>query len=283
MKTPIAYGIPCALFFFLVVFCKAQTGLSPHGGSGSLGIARTFVCLPGFPGVFGNPANLAQLQGFEAEFCMEERFQGAGLRETSFGIGAQLPAGTLGLGFRQLGATAYREQLLQLSYARNLTPGLNIGARFDLAALGIETYGSYLSVNASMGMTTVLSPKVLTGFFIHHPFRPQGLDASFRPSAMGVGLYYMPVESFRLAADIFKYALQPPGLRIGIGYHPVPALDIRVGVGVAPYVFSFGIGIEISDRMRVQVSCSQHTHLGFSPAIGLQYRGAFSNRLSPSP
>jgi hypothetical protein len=283
MKTPNACGISCMLFFFLPVFCKAQTGLSPHGGSGSLGLARAFICMPGLPGVFGNPANLSQLQGFEAELCLEERFQGAGLRETSFGFGAHLPIGSLGLGFRQLGASAYREQLLQLSYARKLTPGLNIGVRFDAGALGLEAYDSQVMINASLGMTAALSSKVATGFFIHHPFRPDAPNTSFMLSAMGVGLYYMPVERFRLVADIFKYAMQPPATRVGIEYRPAPAFQIRVGASVAPYAFSFGLGMDIPGGVRLQVSSSQHAHLGFSPAIGLQYRGAFSNMLSTSP
>jgi hypothetical protein len=282
MKTPIAYGASCALLFFLPVFCRSQTGLLPHGGSGSFGVARAFVCMPGLSGVFGNPANLAQLQGLEAEFCLEERFQGAGLRETGFGIGARLPAGSLGLGFRQLGATAYREQLLQLSVARELAPGLHIGARFDAGALAIETQDHQLAVNASLGMTAMLSPKIITGFFIHHPFRTDTSNTSFLPSAMGIGLYYAPAESFCLVADILKYALQPPGIRVGISYRPVPALEIRMGAGVAPYLFSFGVGTEISGGLRLQFSCSRHTHLGFSPAIGLQARGTFLNRLSRS-
>ena len=262
-----------AVFVFFPVFCNGQSGLLPHGGSASFGMGGVFVCLPGLSGAFGNPANLAGLPNFEAELFYEERFKGAGLREMGIGLGGRLGQGAFGLSMRQFGAGAYREQLLQLSYARALASGLDIGIGFDGNALAIEQYGSRFMVNGSVGVRAELSPKIVTGFLVHRPFRPDAFSAGFMPSGLVFGLGYAPGEQFRIQSDFFRYALQPVGGRIGLEYLPHPRVQIRAGAGISPSTFSFGVGIGMNAQSRVHTSVSHHPFLGVSPSLGLQYLG----------
>lgn len=272
-----------AVFFLFPIYCIAQSGLLPHGGSASFGMGGSFVCLPGLSGAFGNPANLARLLYFEAELFYEERFKGAGLRETGIGLGGRLGQGAFGLSMRQFGAGAYREQLLQLSYARSLTSGLELGIRFEGNALAIEQYGSRFMVNGSIGVRAELSPKVVTGFLVHRPFRPDAFSAGFMPSGLAFGLRYVPGEQFQIQADFFRYALQPVGGRIGLEYLPHPRVQIRAGAGISPSTFSFGVGIGMNARSRLHTAVSHHPILGVSPSLGLQYRGKGRKIHSPSP
>jgi len=265
--------LPIAVFFFSPVFCIGQSGLLPHGGSASFGMAGAFVCIPGLSGAFGNPANLARLPNFQSELFYEERFNGAGLREMGIGLGGRLGQGAFGLSVRKFGAGAYREQLLQLSYARSLAPSVDIGIRFDGNALAIAQYGSRFMVNGSIGVRAELSPKVVTGFLVHRPFRPDEFSAGFMPSGLVFGLRYAPGEQFHIQADFFRYALQPIGSRIGLEYLPHPRVQIRAGAGISPSTFSFGIGIGMNAQSRVQTSVSHHPFLGLSPSLGLHYFG----------
>ncbi len=275
MKNPIVINafLPIAVFFLFPFFCFAQSSFLPHGGSSSLGMGGVFVCLPGLSGSFGNPANLANLSTFEADLLYESRFQGSGIREVGVGLGTRLMQGALGVSFRHLGAGAYREQLLQLSYGRSLGSGLDAGIRFDGGAVTVEGNGSRFLINGSLGVQAELSSKVHTGFMVHHPFRANTLTSAFMPAALIIGLRYAPSDQFQLLADCFRFAMQPVGLRFGLEYLPHPRVQVRAGVGIAPYAFSFGVGIGMNGRYRMQTALSQHAFLGFSPAFGIHYQG----------
>ncbi len=261
------------VLFFFPVFCFSQSGFFPHGGSSSLGMGGAFTGLSGLAGTFGNPASLAKLPGFEADILYEVRFQGAGLREMGIALGGQIGGGALGVSIRQLAASAYREQLFQLSYARTMAAGLDAGVRFDGGAVRVEGNGSRFLVNGSLGVRADLSSKLSTGFLLHHPFRPDVFSAAFMPSALIMGIQYMPTGQFRLLVDCTKYALQPVGVRLGLAYFPHPAVQIRAGAGVAPSAFSFGVGIGMKGRYSIQTAVAHHPFLGISPAFGIHYQG----------
>ena len=261
------------VFLLVPVFCFPQSGFLLHGGSPALGMGGVFVSLPGLSGTFGNPANLARLSGFEADLLYEARYQVEGLKEMGIAFGRQLGPGALGASFRQLAASAYREQLLQLSFARPLLAGLDVGIRFDGGAVRVEGNGSRFLVNGSLGVRAELSSKVSTGFLLHRPFRPDTFSAAFMPSALFIGIQYMPTEQFRLLMDFTKYALQSVGMRFGLAYSPHPGVQIRAGAGVSPPTFSFGLGIGVKGQYRIQTAVAQHPFLGISPSIGIHHQG----------
>lgn len=262
-----------AVLLLFPVFCFAQSGLLLHGGSPALGMGGVFVCLPGLSGTFGNPANLARLPGFEADVLYEARFQVEGLNETGVAFGSQLGRGALGASFRQLAANAYREQLFQLSYARPLLASLDIGVRFDGGVIRVDGNGSRFLVNGSIGVRADLSTRVSYGFLVHRPFRLDAFSAGFMPSALIMGIQYLPTGQFRLLVDCTKYALQPVGVRLGLAYLPHPGVQIRAGAGVSPSAFSFGLGIGMKGRYRIQTAVAHHSFLGVSPAFGMHYQG----------
>ena len=262
-----------AVLFLFPVFCFAQSGFLPRGGSSALGMGGAFTCLPGLAGTFGNPAGMAKLPGFEADILYEARFQEAGLREMGIALGGQIGGGALGVSIRQLAASAYREQLFQLSYARPMAVGLDVGVRFDGGGVRVEGHGSRFLVNGSLGVRADLSSTLSTGFLLHHPFRPDAFSTAFMPSALIMGIQYMPAEQFRLLVDCTKYALQPVGVRLGLAYLPHPAVQIRAGAGVAPSTFSLAVGIGMKGRYSIQTAVAHHPFLGISPAFGIHYQG----------
>lgn len=246
--------------------------MSAHGASRSLGMSGAFICLPGLGGVFGNPANLAQIQGLEGEILVQDRFRLKELRELAIGLATPMLGGYGGLSIRQTGFEAYREQLFQAAFARNLGQGFDLGIRVDAGVLSIAEYGSRLMINAGAGLSAALSPQLYSGVFINHPFRQNALVEEFMPPVLGLGIRYAPAPQFMLLADAVKYLEQPLSLHAGIDYQINKALSLRSGASLAPARFSLGLGINLTSRAQMHLASAYHPYLGLSPALGLQYR-----------
>ena len=222
---------------------------------------------------FSNQAGLAYLPAFSAAIAAEQRFLVSDIQ--SFSAAAALPtsSGTFGLTLNYYGFEDFNEQRVGLAYARKLFDKLSIGAQFLYLGTRIPEYGNKASFTFEAGLLMEIIKGLSLGVHVYSPARISLLEDENLPTRLGLGLVYQPSSKVLINVEVEKDIDYKIRLKSGVEYQIVDPLYLRVGVATEPTLVSFGLGVQLKNSVYIDFASSYHQVLGFTPAVGISYRG----------
>jgi len=260
-----------SLFLFFTSY--SQNGAPPTAGARGNAMANASVSFDDLNGGLVNQAALANLEEFQAGIFAEQRFE---LADLSFFSGiAALPtnSGTFGLSINYFGNEAYNEQKIGLAYARKFSKKVSIGAQVDYLNTSIEEYGNRGVVTFELGLQLQVFKELSVGTHLYNPIRTSVNLEDNLPTIFKIGASYTLSKNLLIAAEVEQDLDHEARFKTGIEYGVVEALDIRIGFATNPSSLTFGLGINLNTVLDIDIGSAYHQILGFSPSIGVIYKG----------
>lgn len=261
------------LFYCCLFSLPAQNGVFLANNARSVGLGGSGVAFTGLSSLGNNPAGLADLEHWGATAQAEQRFLLTELQLLSAAAAVPTTSGNFGIQINYFGFEAYNEQKIGLIYSRKLFDQLYLGAQVGLFNTRIPEYGSRALVTFDLGLLAPLSRTLSFGFHLLNPMRLEIIDGEYLATVLRFGLDYRPADKIHMLAEVEKDIQQTVRVHSGLEYRIVEPLFLRLGVATEPVAVSFGVGYLLGKELTIDVAASYHQLLGFTPAVGIIYRG----------
>lgn len=267
------------LFFLLLLnFCYlfVEAGNDKRTlGARAAGVANASVTFADAYAVFANQAGLANINSLTASVYAENRFL---LKDLNlFGMGVAIPTqktGTFAIGASYFGSANYNESQIALGYGRKLFEKLSIGVSLDFFNLSIAEYGSQVALTFGIGLQYHINDFIKVGGRVHNPMRiaTTEFEEDNLPTLVNFGLAFSPSDKVSVFAEAEKNIHEKAIIKVGIEYHPIDILYVRVGSSSNPSNLSFGVGLDVKVA-QIDFASSFHPTLGYTPQISITYSG----------
>jgi len=260
-------------FLCLSIFAFSQNGAPPTAGARGTAMGNASVAFDDLSGGLANQAALANLETLQAGVFAEQRFLIADLNSFSGLFALPTNSGTFGLSLNYFGFDAYNEQKIGIAYARKFSKKVSVGAQVDYLNTSIEEYGNKGVITFELGLQYELSEELCVGTHIYNPIRTEVNLEENLPTIFKLGAAYTPAENLTVAAEVEKDLEYDARFKMGLEYGFVDALDLRIGIASNPTSLTFGLGLNLKENFFLDFASAYHQVLGFSPSIGIIYRG----------
>lgn len=258
---------------FLYFLCSislifAQNGTSMVAGAKGAAMANTSVTFQDVFAMTSNQSGIAFLPNSSVGLLAEQRFLNSDIRQ--IGAVAALPSrfGSFGILVQSFGFETYNEQKIGLAYARKLSKTFAIGIQFDYLNTRIPEYGNQGVLTFEGGLQAQIMENLWLGAAVFNPIR-QGFSPDERlPVQLNVGLSYRFSDKIFIATEVEKDFEYPAAVKIGLDYHIIEPLSIRLGIGTQPIQNSFGIGLHWK-QFRFDFAATYHQILGLTPTFSM--------------
>lgn len=269
------------LFFLLIIFwlnsfpflSLAQNGIPPIAGARGAALGQTGLTFTDIYSIFSNQAGLAFLESFSGGVQAERRFMLSEIQSLSAAAALPTASGTFGISLNYYGFEDFNEQRIGLAYARKLYSKMSIGAQFLFLNTRIPEYGNAGNFTFEVGLLMEIVPQLLAGFHVYSPIRVETVDKENLPTLLSLGLSYKPSEKVNINAEVQKDIEFKLRVKSGIEYQAADSFLLRIGIGTEPTLISFGVGYHIQENIAIDLASSYHQVLGFTPSIGVSYKG----------
>jgi hypothetical protein len=253
-----------------VPFCHAQTDpLTQAHGARSQGMGNLKVFHSDAWSYFNNIGALDRIDESEISAGFDNRFGISDLSTLDLAVGWKNDFGTLGLGVSRFGGKLFNQQLLGLGFSNTLGI-VSIGAKIDWLQTHIEGFGSGNALIFSLGGIAELSPKFFLGANVSNLSSSKISRNSEQrlPTSVQLGIFYLPIESLRIMAEIEKDINLDPVFKAGIEYQLREWVYLRTGINNVPAQVTFGLGVKKA-RFGFDYAYGQNTSLGRSHHLSL--------------
>lgn len=177
----------------------------------------------------------------------------------------------LGLDAAYSGIEAYGEQRLRLMYGRRLSRALLIGGGADVLRVSAGEYGQATALTFSLSALANPIPKVWLGAQVYNPVQVE-MAGTPVPAVLRLGAAWQASNTFVALAEIEKELDRPAQTRVGMAYHPLSALTLRMGMRAEPLRFTIGADVQLMRGLALASAAEWHTALGITPALALVWR-----------
>lgn len=217
----------------------------------------------------GNQAALARIRMACIGVYAEKRFM---LAETGgYCIAAAAPSslGNVGLQVNYAGFKNFNETQAGLAYAHSLGKKADIGIQFNYYNYRVPSYKGGTAVYAEIGALFHISSNLKTGIQLLNPVKQQAVnDAAQVNPAWKFALGYDASANFFIACEMSKQAGMPVNVQAGFQYQFAGQFFARAGFKGETSSLYTGAGLHWKN-MRLDIACSYHPQLGFSPGMAL--------------
>lgn len=257
-------------WIWAVGICKAQTDpLTQAHGARSQGMGNTRVYLSDSWTYFNNIGALDRLEESEISAGFDHRFGLQELSTVDLALGWKNDFGTIGLGISRFGGKLFNQQLIGLGFSNTLGI-VSLGAKIDWFQTQIEGFGTGNAIVFSLGGVAELSPDFFLGANFSNLNRAKLSQNSEQrlPTAIQMGIAYLPGESLKILAEIEKDIELDPVFKAGIEYQLREWLFLRTGISSNPSRLSFGLGLR-KEQFGFDYAYGQNTLLGRTHHLSL--------------
>jgi hypothetical protein len=260
------------VFFVSLYFCALASGENYTVGARQAGMANASVTQQDVFAVAYNPAGIAHLQNVNLGLYADQRFL-TGIN--FFNFSSVIPVqkvGAFGFSYDYFGYSAFNENRLSATYARQFGEVISAGLKFNYFRIAIEENGAAHAGAFEAGIQIKPTPKMRIGAHIINPIR-QVIDKEWSETlftAIKTGISWHPSDKLMLALEAEKAIDFAFRLKTGMEYKIAEPLYLRVGGATNPTLFTFGVGTEIKS-LKIDFASSWHMQLGYSPHIGFIY------------
>ena len=249
---------------------NAQTDpLTQAHGARSQGMGNTRVYLPDSWTYFNNIGALDRLEESEISAGFDHRFGLQELSTVDLALGWKNDFGTIGLGISRFGGKLFNQQLIGLGFSNTLGI-VSLGAKIDWFQTQIEGFGTGNALVFSLGGVAELGPDFFLGANFSNLNRAKLSQNSEQllPTAIQMGIAYLPRESLKILAEIEKDIELEPVFKAGIEYQLREWLFLRTGISSNPSRLSFGLGLR-KEQFGFDYAYGQNTSLGRTHHLSL--------------
>jgi len=273
--------------FKIIILCSPVWAMDLNSpiGSRSAALGNASVTLNDFWSVHNNQAGLGSFENIAVGFYYENRYF---VKELSLKSGAFIlptKSGVFGLSYNHFGYSMYNESKVGLAYGRSFGKHFSAGVQLDYLHTKIaEDYGSKNTFTFELGVLSNLTENFTIAC---HVFNPIGVklnkDADEKiPVIIKLGASYNISDKLLIALETEKDLEYKPLIRGGIEYQIIEQAIVRIGYSTLPStsgsdsfsiasVYTFGFGLSLK-KFVVDISCSVHQVLGWSPQVSMIYK-----------
>ncbi|WP_026966165.1 hypothetical protein [Algoriphagus terrigena] len=256
--------------FWAITISQAQTDpLSQAHGARSQGMGSAKVILPDAWTYFNNIGALDRLEQTEISAGFDHRYGISELSTVDLAVGWKNNFGTLGLGLSRFGGKLFNQQLIGLGFSNTLGI-VSLGAKIDWFQTQIEGFGTGHALIFSLGGVAELGPKFFLGanFSNLNQAKISNNSEQRLPTAVQLGISYLPSESLRIQAEVEKDIEIDPVFKAGIEYRLRDWIYLRTGISSNPSRLSFGLGMR-KNQFGFDYAYGQNTSLGRTHHLSL--------------
>lgn len=265
-------------YFCLGLFCCSSVQLFAQQHSDlfftSSSTARGFVNTTesGIYAVQGNPAGMTSLDNFGIILSSEQRFGLSDLQAISIATAKRIDqSSVIGLTIGSFGLSKLKQQLVALSYARQLSRKLSLSLSMDLFRLDANEFGSTNRFSFQLGSCYKVSESIIIGLLIKNPVSSEINDTSQLGSVYSFGFQYIIDDKVQFYSQLSKLHNTPLDWRNGISYSVHEALNLRVGFSSSPSTIHFGVGIRLAKKLNMDAAFYRHETLGLTPVLSVVF------------
>lgn len=258
--------------FFVSIIIAVPQNFPVGARSAALGNAS--VPLSDVWASYNNQAGLAWLKHIEAGAYYENRF--LLLELSSQGLAVVVPlkkVGCFGLNFTRFGYIQYNENKFGLAYARSFGPIFSAGIQFNLHWIHIGMgYGDLVTASGELSFQVKPMPQWVVAAHVFNPNRTPLAEYNREriPTIFRLGTSYAFHEKVLASTEIQADLDFSPILRVGVEYHAIEQLFLRIGFSSNPISPSFGFGLNLK-KFKLDAAAAWQPALGFSPQVSLSY------------
>ncbi|HSF52507.1 MAG TPA: hypothetical protein VLA71_02090 [Algoriphagus sp.] len=249
---------------------QAQTDpVTQAHGARSQGMGNLKVYLPDSWTYFNNIGALDRLEETEISAGFDHRFGLQELSTVDLALGWKNDFGTIGFGVSRFGGKLFNQQLIGLGFSNTLGI-VSLGAKIDWFQTQIEGFGTGNAMIFSLGGVAELGPDFFLGANFSNLNRAKISQNSEQrlPTAIQLGISYLPGESVKILAEIEKDIELEPLFKAGIEYQLKEWIVLRTGISSNPGRLSFGLGLR-KEQFGFDYAYGQNTALGRTHHLSL--------------
>ncbi|MBN7812644.1 hypothetical protein J0A68_16940 [Algoriphagus sp. H41] len=251
----------------------AQTDpLTQAQGARAQGMGNAKVFLPDAWSYFNNVGVLDRLEETEISAGFDHRYGLSELSTVGLALAWKKDFGTFGLGVSRFGGKLFNQQLLGIGFSNTLGI-VSIGAKIDWFQTQIEGFGNGHAFLFSLGGVAELGPKFFLGANLSNLNRAKVSQNSEQrlPTAIQLGLSYLPAESLRILMELEKDIESDPVFKTGLEYRLREWILLRTGVSSHPSRLTFGLGMR-REQFGFDYAYAQNSALGPSHHLSLSMK-----------
>lgn len=263
------------LFFGLTKPAILAASENPQSGARSRGLATASITLTDLWSVNNNQAALAFLNQGGIALTYENRFA---LKELALkGLTGALPFkfGTFGVTVQQFGFDQYSENKFGLAYGMLLGRNISLGIQLDYlyVAIADDFYPAKNAFTAELGFMAKATKNLTVGAHVYNLVNTSfsGESKQRIPMIFRLGLDYNFSDKVTTILEVEKNIDRQAMVKLGIEYHPIELLYLRMGVRSTEFQFAFGAGINWKG-LQVDIGASYQNYLGFTSQFTLGYQ-----------
>ncbi len=259
------------LAILLLLFsCELRAQVNAGPRAAALGTAGT--ALNGVWSVQQNPAGISDVSEPALSLAYEQYLPEPGLSTRSAVFVFPFSNNAVGLSFERYGFSAYQEQSAGFAYAKKFGPSLKLALGFRYHQFSIPAYGSSAAFSVEAGFQYALSEQFSLASHVYNPGRSKYAAASEVdiPVKISFGTAVRFSDKLLLVSELRARLDYPLDVGVGLEYAMVEWFALRGGITVNPFKRYGGFGLSYN-HVSLEGAISFHTHLGYSPQIGLGY------------
>jgi hypothetical protein len=257
---------------YLITCCGYASGEFIATGP-SAGMAFASVTARDVWSACNNPAGLAYMKKWNAGLSLQNNYLLKELYMKAAMLSIPVWKGSIGLCFQHQGFDLYGELKAGLTYSMRLTKKFSLGARLNYTRISQgEGYGCFNILSFDAGAQFAASDHLEVGVLIINPIAVKiTMNSSERlATQMSIGIDWEIANGLKTALQVDKDLINKPVIRAGVEYQIARPLFIRTGLIINTLIVTAGTGFE-AGAFRVDLSCSYHPTLGYSPGISVSY------------
>jgi hypothetical protein len=244
-------------------------------GARNQSLAGASVGLAGCWSVYGNQAGLAQISRTEIGGSFQSRFLVSELSTRSGILVFPVQSSVFALSSSQFGKNPFRQEMLGLSYARQIFPGFNFGLQFNYYRLFLSEDNRNAGAGGfELGVQYLFPDRLTLGIHVLNPYQTgitTGTGIYRFPSRLNWGASFLLSDSFSISSELEHDFEHHVIVRTGMEYTILEKFFVRAGFSGKPYQLSAGIGFQ-AKKLSIDIASSYHQYLGDSPSLSFQYQ-----------
>lgn len=216
-----------------------------------------------------NPAGLAQCKSAAVSFFYELPFGLKELGTTTAAFSFPFRYGGGGIMVQQMGNNIYKESRYILSYGKDISDNIYLGASLKLLHLGIKNYGSAGVLGIDAGCIYNISDDLKLGMFVSNLNKPNiGRQKGEIPGTYAVGVSKRILPEITFNFDVQKQGEYPVSIRCGTEMSLMKQFQLCLGFSDNPAAFAGGFGLDLN-RVSIHYCISNHSRLGVTNQFSL--------------
>lgn len=253
----------------------SQRGITVDNGAVAASLGGISTVIEGDNALLNNFSFITETSSLAATLSSSRRFGLSELQSVSLGLSLPVTKlGHLGLTLSQYGFDLYRENTINLHYARKLRGNLSIAGMLGVNSLQIEENGSTVNIGYRLSAAGIISKDLSYGLTFSNLERISIEENTALLSQIAFGLRYKVSAKASVYSELEKELEEDFSFKAGLSYDLHPSLSLLAGYNTNPGQSSIGFSWKILPALELQSAFTYNSLLGLTPVLTLKYRAS---------